>query len=120
MYASDIKEPPAIIVVVLKEVLVARDIEMIVRDCRPSSKVLLAQSLRDAVSALPSGRVELAIVQQDAATIAASTLGQRVAADGGKVVVISEDEGRRLPDGWTALLLPFASDDVASLLCDEV
>lgn len=118
MQASDIKDLPAIIVVILQEVLVARDIEMIVRDFRPGARILLAQTLREAVDALPMGRIEFAFLQVDAATIAASTLGRRVDADGGKVVVLCEERGPSLPAGWTAMPFPFASDDVASLLAN--
>ncbi len=116
MQASDPIDPPAIIVVVMQEVLVARDIEMIVRDVRPGARVLVAQTLHEAVDALPQGRIEVAFVQVDAAIIAASTLGRRVAADGGRVVLLSEEKGRRLPEGWKTLPYPFASADVASVL----
>ena len=116
MQTSDTKAPPAIIVVILQQVLVARDIEMIVRDLRPEARVLLARTLPEAVDALPEGRIEIAFVQLDPAVVAASPLGRRAAADGGRVVVLCEEQGTRLPDGWTALAVPFASDDVASLL----
>ena len=116
MLASEAMDAPAIIVVVLQEVLVARDIEMIVRDLRPTARVLLAKTLPEAVNGLPKGRIEVAFVQVDAATIAASPFGRRVAADGGRVVVVCEERNRRLPQGWKALPFPFASADVASLL----
>ena len=119
MQHSDPKDYPAIIVVILNEVLIARDIETIVRGVRPGARVLLAQTLHEAADSLPRGRIELAFVQVDSAVIAASTLGQRVAADGGRVVVLCADEGRQLPQGWTALPYPFASADVASLLAAQ-
>ncbi len=118
MQTSETMEAPAIIVVVLQEILVAHDIRMILREARPDARVLLAQSLCDAERALPAGRIEMAIVQMDPATIAGSSLGRRVVADGGKVVVVSADQRERLPDGWIDLPIPFASADVASLLSD--
>ncbi len=117
--AAETTEPPAIIVVVLQEMLVARDIEMIVRDARPSARVLVAQTLHEAVDGLPKGRIEVAFVQVDSATIAASSLGCRIAADGGTVVVLCEEMTGRLPQGWKALPYPFASADVASLLAAQ-
>jgi hypothetical protein len=119
MLSCETTERPAIIVVVLQELLVARDIEMIVRDARPGARVLVAQTLHEAVDSLPQGRIALAFVQVDAATIAASSLGHRVAADGGRVVVLCEEMTRRLPQGWKALPFPFVSADVASLLASH-
>ena len=116
MQACDIMDPPAIIVVILQETLVARDIEMIVRNARPGVRILVARTLREAWDTLPQGRVEVAFVQVDAETIAASTLARRVAADGGLLVVLSEEKSRKLPLGWKALPFPFATADVASLL----
>jgi hypothetical protein len=114
--ARDFEALPAIIVVILPEVLVARDIEMTLWDLRPEAHVLLARTLHEAEEALPPGRIELTFVQLDPARFAASALGRRSAADGGKVVVLCEDRRNGLPDDWFALPVPFASDALALLL----
>ena len=116
MQICDIKAHPAIVVVIQQEVLIGKDIETIVRDVWPEVRVVLAKTLHDAVENLPQGRIEVALVQVEPAAIAASTLGRRVAADGGRVVVLSEDKGAPLPSGWKALPYPFASADLAQLL----
>ncbi|MES2913530.1 MAG: hypothetical protein V4753_00310 [Pseudomonadota bacterium] len=116
MQAKRIKDPTAIIVIILKEVLVARDIEMTVRESRPEASVFVARTLHEAVDALPLGRIEVAFVQSDPRTIATSPLGRRIAAEGGRVVVLSEDIRGALPVGWAALPFPFSSKAVAELL----
>lgn len=116
MQICDIKAHPAIVVVIQQEVLIGNDIETIVRDVWPEARVVLAKNLQAAVDNLPPGRIEVALVQVEPATIAASTLGRRVAADGGRVVVLCEEKGGRLPEGWKALPYPFASTDLATLL----
>lgn len=116
MQICDIKAHPAIVVVIQQEVLIGHDIETIVRDVWPEARVVLAKTLHDAVDNLPQGRIEVALVQVEPATIAASTLGRRVAADGGRVVVLCEEMAGPLPQGWKALPYPFASADLAKLL----
>lgn len=118
MLASVISDPTAIIVVILPEVLVARDIEMIVRERRPKAHVLVARSLGEAMESMPSGRIEVAFIQLDPRIVANSPLGHRISAEGGRVVLLSEDLRQGLPDGWTSLPYPFASEDVAALLTD--
>ena len=118
MQICDIKAHPAIVVVIQQEVLVGNDIEVIVRDVLPKARIVLAKTLHDALDNLPEGRIEVALVQVDPAKVAASTLGQRVAADGGRVVVLCAEESGRLPQGWKALPYPFASADLANLLSD--
>lgn len=116
MHSSEVENLSAIIVIVLSEVLVARDIEMIVRSARPGAQIVLVQTVNEAVNALPPGRIEVAFVQADAAMIAASALGRRIAADGGCVVVLYEEVEEGSPEGWKALPFPFASEHVVSVL----
>lgn len=116
MQIRDIKAQPAIVIVIQQDVLVGNDIEIIVRDVLPEARIVLAKNLHDAVDNLPQGRIEVALVQVAPATIAASPLGRRVANDGGRVVVLCEEKGGRLPQGWKALPYPFASADLAKLL----
>ena len=94
MLASVISDPTAIIVVILPEVLVARDIEMIVRERRPKAHVLVARSLGEAMGSMPSGRIEVAFIQLDPRIVANSPLGHRISAEGGRVVLLE----RRTPD----------------------
>ena len=119
MQATVVTDPTAVIVVILQEVLIALDIEMIVRESRPNAQVLVARTLGEALEILPSGRIEVAFVQLDPRTVADSALGHRIAAECGRVVVLSEDPGPRLPAGWTSLPYPFASKDVEALLTES-
>lgn len=111
-----VREPQALFVVVLREVLVGRDIEMIIRDSCPDAHVLVTPNLRDAEVALPEGRIRAVFVQSEAAAILASSVGQRVANDRGLVVLVGQDEIPALPEGWKALPFPFAGHEVADLL----
>jgi hypothetical protein len=115
----EIREPRGLFVVVLREVLVGRDIEMIIRDACPDAQVLVAPNLRGAEEALPEGRIRAVFVQSDADAILASPVGKRVAKDRGLVVLVGQEELPALPVGWTVLPFPFAGHDVAKLLgCD--
>lgn len=118
MKTSEITNAAPLIAIVLPEVLIARDIAMVARSVRPSAQIFLARTLSEAAALLPEGVIEVAFIQSDAATIAASCLGQRLATDGGKVVVLCEETDSNLPQGWKALPFPFVSDDVVSLMAD--
>jgi hypothetical protein len=116
MKKVELREPRALFVVVLREVLVGRDIEMIIRDSCPDAQVLVTPNLHDAEVSLPAGRIRAVFVQSNAAAILASPVGKRVANDRGMVVLVGQEMTPALPDGWTALPFPFAGDDVARLL----
>jgi ABC-type amino acid transport substrate-binding protein len=116
MKEVEVRETRALFVVVLPEILVGRDIEMIIRDACPDAQVLVTPNLRDAEKALPEGRIRAVFVQSEAAAILASSFGQRVANDRGLVVLVGQEELPELPEGWKALPFPFAGRDVAKLL----
>jgi len=116
MLELEVCEPTAIFVVVVKEVLVARDIQMIVQELRPDAHVLLAPTLREAADALPPGRIEVVFAQTDGAAVAKSGLSPRVVADKARVVLVGEEEAPGLPEGWSALPFPFFGESIASLL----
>jgi hypothetical protein len=108
--------PEPVFVVVLREFLVARDIEMIIRNIVAEARVILARTLDEAVAAMPQGRIKAAFVQVEAGDFAQSELGRRVATDGGRTVLVGVDPGAGVPAGWTALAFPFAESDVSALL----
>lgn len=120
MQTVETETPAAIIVVVLREVLVAQDIEAILRDAMPQARVILATTLDEAIAALfemPSAaRVAAAFVQLDPAEVAKSDLGKRVAADGGRMVLLAPETPETLPLGWSGMAFPFAETDVVAQL----
>ncbi|TAG13245.1 MAG: hypothetical protein EAZ40_14970 [Rhodobacterales bacterium] len=103
-------------VVVLREFLVARDIEMIIRGMAAEARIILARTLDEAIAAMPQGRIRAAFVQIDPQDFARSSLGQRVETDGGRPVLVGVEPGDRVPKGWAELPFPFAESDVAALL----
>ena len=105
-----------VFVVVLREWLVARDIEMIIRGIATEARVILARTLDEALAAIPPGRIKAAFVQADAHDFARSDLGLRVAKDGGRTVLVGVDPVKGLPEGWAELPFPFAEQDVSALL----
>jgi hypothetical protein len=120
MQTVDTVKPPAIFVVVLREVLVAQDIEAILREAVPEAQVILAPTLEEAVAALrdaaEAARVAAAFVQLDPALVSVSELGRRVAADGGRLVLLAPESPDMLPAGWAGLPFPFAEADVTAQL----
>jgi ssDNA-binding replication factor A large subunit len=107
--------PPPVFVLVLDEVLVATDIALIIGDSRPDARIVVARSIEKAADDTPHGRIEAAFVQCDAARFLASTIGRRVAGDGGRVILV----GRELSEattGVSALPFPFVREDVAAVL----
>ncbi len=108
--------PDPVFVVVLREWLIARDIEMIIRGIATEARIILARTLDEAVAAMPQGRIKAAFVQADAHDFARSDLGRRVATDGGRTVLVGVDPVKGLPEGWAELPYPFAERDVSALL----
>ena len=108
-----------IFVVVLDEVLVATDIELIIGDLRPDARIVVARSVERAADDTPDGRIEAAFVQGDATRFLASTIGQRVARDGGQVILVGR-EPSEATEGVSVLPFPFVRDDVAALLAGVV
>lgn len=108
--------PEPVFVVVLREFLVARDIEMIIRDIVVEARVILARTLDEALAAMPQGRIKAAFVQVEAQDFAQSELCRRVATDGGRTVLVGTNEATGLPAGWVELPFPFAQSDVSAVL----
>ncbi len=119
MQNVEVDKPPAIFLVVMREVLIARDIEMIIRDLRIEAQVVLTRTLDEATAAVPAGRIEAAFVQMDVGDFVSTELSRRVATDGGRTVLVGLEATTVLPDGWSALPFPFSGDDVTSLLTGE-
>jgi hypothetical protein len=116
MPVLETREALAIYVVVMREALIARDIEMIIRDFDPSAYVAVAATLHEVNASLPHGRIMMSFVQMGAADIAVSPLGQRVAADGGRMVLVGIDATDPLPERCSVLRFPFTGQDVETLL----
>jgi hypothetical protein len=116
MQNVEIDTPPAVFVVVMREALIARDIEMIIRDLRTEARVVLARTPDEATAAVPAGRIAAAFVQMDVGDFVSTELSRRVASDGGRTVLVGLEATTALPVGWSALPFPFSGDDVTSLL----
>lgn len=110
------RSPDPLFVVVLREFLVARDIEMIIRGKAAEARIILARTLDEATAAMPHGKIKAAFVQVDPQDFVRSSLGQRVATDGGRTVLVGIEPGSGVPKGWAELPFPFAESDVSALL----
>jgi hypothetical protein len=119
MQTLDDNDPQAVFVVILREFLVARDIEMIIRDFCSDARVVLARTLDDAMAALPSGKIRAAFIQMDAKAFSDSEFSQRVASDGGRTVLVGLDVDEAVPKGWATLRFPFVEQDVSALLAKD-
>ncbi|MEO8242435.1 MAG: hypothetical protein ABI832_08975 [bacterium] len=102
-----------IYVLVLREIVVAQDIGMIIRDLRPDARIVVAANLAEAAESIPEGKVAAAFVEAAAHVFATSPLWPRVQADGGKSVLVNEAVAGQ---GHSILSFPFDNDDVAALL----
>jgi hypothetical protein len=107
--------PPPVFVVILDEVLVARDIGLIIGDLWPHARVVIARSPEQAAGLVPDGPIHAAFVQRQARQFAGSALGQRMTRDGGLVVVVGQEPAEGA-EAVTALPIPFAGADVAAVL----
>jgi hypothetical protein len=119
MQTVETVKPRTVFVVVMREVLVAQDIEAILMDAAPEASVILAPTLEEAEAGLlkrKEVRVAAAFVELDPVVVSGSTLGQRVAADGGRLVLLASESTDTLPQGWTGLPFPFAEADVTAQL----
>ncbi len=108
-----------IFVLVIREVLVAQDIAMVIRDLQPDAEIVMARTLDDAARGIPEGRVVSAFVQMRPAAFQQSLLAQRAMADGAKIMLVDQDDAAlaALPCA-KVLRFPFTRDDVANLLLD--
>jgi hypothetical protein len=111
------KPAPPFYIVVLDEVLVARDIELMIRDLRPDAVVIVAQSLEAAAADLPDAPIKAAFLQGDAQRIHASVVGQRLLRDGVRTVMVGR-EVDEAAEGVSVLPFPFSQADVAALLAE--
>jgi hypothetical protein len=112
---SDEGKSTPLFIIVLDEILVARDIEMLIGELWPDARVLVARTLIEAEAEAPEGRLVAVFVQREAAQLPATALGQRLARDGGRLVRVGW-EGDVVEDGVSILRLPFELKDVEALL----
>jgi hypothetical protein len=115
MQIDDESGSPAVFVLVLREYLVARDIEMIIRGLWADALVMIAGTLDEAMANLPDGKIVAAFVQEEAAAVADSDLDRKVSEDGGQTVLVGLEPGEMLPRGWAKLSFPFVEKDVQDL-----
>jgi hypothetical protein len=104
-----------IFIVIIDEVLVARDIEMIIDETAPDAAVVVARTVNDPDVVVPEGRIVAAFVQGDMARFIASAIGARVLMDGAKLVLVGQEPATTTQD-LVVLPYPFAADDVADLV----
>jgi hypothetical protein len=81
----------AIFVIVLREMVIARDIEMIIGDIRPEVTVVVVRSLDEAEAHADAGRIEGIFVQAEPEAYVGSYLARRIAR------IASEDIGNADP-----------------------
>jgi hypothetical protein len=108
-------QPLPVFVVIMDEVLIARDIEMIISDMTPDAAFVIARSLSEAVARAPFGPITAAFVQGDLARFKVSPIGARMSDDGGVVILVGQEPGWA-PDGVAVLPFPFTRGDVAALI----
>jgi len=116
MHSAEDHHPHTLVVMVLREVLVALDIEMTIRKICAGVQIILANSADEAAILYPEGRISAVFVQMNAADYGASPLSRRVTADGGKAVLVGYEPVVPLPQDWRALPFPFAEQDLSALL----
>ena len=116
MQNVEVEKPLGVFVVVVREVLIARDIEMSIRDLWAEAQIVPARTAQDALAAVPAGPIKAAFVEMDVTEFGSTELGRRVAADGGRTVLVGHEATTALPEGWTALPFPFSGEDVTALL----
>lgn len=110
-------EKPEIFVLVVREVLVAQDIAMMMRNLRPDAHIVIARSLVEAAETLPEGRVLAAFVQETVSAYTLSALAIRVATDGGRTVLVDAENALTAQTGNYAILaFPFMEEHVVALL----
>lgn len=108
-----------IVVIMMREALIARDIELIVQDMRPNAAIIVARSLAEVTARLYRGDlIDIAFVDELRSAIGPSDFAQRVAMDRGTVVLVGHEPGAtpQRPN-WALLPFPFAREDVEKLLC---
>ena len=111
-----------IIVVVMREVLIARDIELIIGDVRPEVVVVTAQTIAEAASKIPQGAVvETVFVSMHQAARHRSDLGAMIKAHNGRVVLLDDEIADQASPPWSVLPFPFTRDHVlAHLIADPL
>lgn len=101
--------------VVIDEVLIARDIALTITDQEPEASVLIASSLTEAEEALSKvSNLVLAFVNVRPRTFAESALAQAISKRGGRVVLLGYEAEAVGPNPlWDVLMQPF---DTAAVL----
>ena len=105
------------VVIVVDQALIARDIELIVKEMRPDVTVIVARNVSEIATALtPDIQIELAFVDAIAVAMALSG-GNSAHWTGSRVVLIGHDQDA-VPkqNDWALLPYPFTNRDVQNLL----
>jgi len=112
-----------IVVIMLREALIARDIELIVQDLRPNAPAVVARNVEEVTARLFRGDViDIAFVDELLSAIGPSDFAQRIATDRGTVVLVGHEPGA-VPQrpNLTLLQFPFTREDVEKLVfCQPV
>ena len=100
-------------IVSVDEILVARDIEMSIAELFPKARIIVGRTLSEVASQVPQAvQVVSAFVQCDPALFLASSAGQRLVEDGGRLVLVGQDAA----PGVQTLPQPFTHNDVEAAL----
>ena len=112
-----------IVVIMLREALIARDIELIVQDLRPDAPVVVARTIVEVTAPLsPRDVIDIAFVDELKWAITPSDFAQRVATDRGILVLVGHEPEvvPQRPD-LALLQFPFTREDVEKLVfCQPV
>jgi hypothetical protein len=106
---------PDTFLIILNEVLVAKDIELTISDMRPEARMVVARSMSEVDLAEIGGELAAAFVRHDLSNADRLRIAERLQRDGGLLVFVGQ-EVAPVPAGESVLPYPFSRDDVTNLL----
>lgn len=106
---------PVTFLIVLDQVLVARDIELTILDSKPDARAVVARRLEEVDLSGVEGQLAAAFVPPDLSDADRARLRERLARDGGRLVLVGQDHGEEIGPA-VALPFPFKREDVTQLV----
>jgi len=116
---SAVEKERAAYLIVLKQVLIARDLAETIAEHDPGARVVLAQTCAEALRLLDAvpEKVVLSFLSVSPENISGSALVNALSARGSRTVLMGDDaENRGEAPGWWVLERPFTSEMVTNLL----
>jgi len=111
-------------VLMLRDSFVLKDLEDTVRDYAPGAVILTASEWDEALALIEGlDRLSIAFVEAGAEAVAAAQIDARVAAMGGRIVLLGDEaedewEADSQASRWPVLLRPFSTQTVERLLAE--